>query len=61
MLHSLVGLAAQTLDVVKQGGELKGGRSSGIQPQRPAPGIQGVVVVGAHERLAQVEQRPVAA
>jgi len=55
VLDALIRLAVQTLGVVKQRRELQPARRSQIHSQRPTPGIERMIVVGAHQRLAQIE------
>jgi hypothetical protein len=58
VLDARVGLADEPLDVVEQARELGGGGRVAVEAQRPLPGIEGVVEVGADERPVDVVELP---
>jgi hypothetical protein len=54
-----VRLRGQPFHVVEQGRELHGEIRVAMEPQRPLPGVQGMVPVGTDEGLREVVQSPV--
>src|SRR5690606_18793203 len=60
VLDPPVGLADQALDVVEEDGELEGDAGGGLEAEQPAPGVEGVVVIGADEGTRAIVQAAVA-